>query len=187
MRSNTFRVECNGYCPNNPAYDTMFTDTDKAKTPSPPDLRDTRQWGPDSPRRATDRHACPRFCPLAAGWRPPPPAARLWPSPLGVLHAPLPVGTRVNARHRDANSPLSRGHGRTKPLGGRQSRLPGCRARGALVACASAGAWPMTAHSGAAAPWLARPVPAARTGLLSPLLPYDALDVLVYCHLCYVA
>ena len=42
---NIFEFECQGYHPNNPAYDTMFN-VDKANTESSTDLRNTDQWGP---------------------------------------------------------------------------------------------------------------------------------------------
>ena len=43
--SNSIKFECQGYHPNNPVYDAMFT-YDKAKTTNSLDLRDTSQWGP---------------------------------------------------------------------------------------------------------------------------------------------
>ena len=43
---NTFDFECQGYHPNNPAYDAMF-EVEKADTPSTFDLRNTDQWGPN--------------------------------------------------------------------------------------------------------------------------------------------
>ena len=42
---NIFDFECQGYHPNNPAYDAMFN-VDKSNTPSSSDLRNTDQWGP---------------------------------------------------------------------------------------------------------------------------------------------
>ena len=43
--SNSINFECQGYHPNNPVYDAMFT-YEKAKTKNSLDLRDTSQWGP---------------------------------------------------------------------------------------------------------------------------------------------
>ena len=43
--SNYFTLECQGYHPNNPVYDAMFT-YEKAKTSNSLDLRNTQQWGP---------------------------------------------------------------------------------------------------------------------------------------------
>ncbi|MFB5647510.1 MAG: hypothetical protein ACE5RO_05160, partial [Candidatus Nitrosomaritimum yanchengensis] len=43
--SNTFSFECQGYHPNNPVYDAMFT-YKKAKTTNTNDLVNTDQWGP---------------------------------------------------------------------------------------------------------------------------------------------
>jgi len=43
--SNYFTFECQGYHPNNPVYDSMFS-FEKAKTPNSLDLRNTQQWGP---------------------------------------------------------------------------------------------------------------------------------------------
>lgn len=43
--SNSIKFECQGYHPNDPVYDAMFT-YDKAKTTNSLDLRDTSQWGP---------------------------------------------------------------------------------------------------------------------------------------------
>ncbi len=42
---NIFEFECQGYHPNNPAYDTMFN-VEKANTESSTELRNTDQWGP---------------------------------------------------------------------------------------------------------------------------------------------
>ncbi|MCV0401841.1 MAG: hypothetical protein K5777_07695 [Nitrosopumilus sp.] len=42
---NIFDFECQGYHPNNPAYDAMFT-LEKSNTQSSSDLRNTDQWGP---------------------------------------------------------------------------------------------------------------------------------------------
>jgi len=42
---NIFEFECQGYHPNNPAYDKMF-DMEKANTESSSNLRNTDQWGP---------------------------------------------------------------------------------------------------------------------------------------------
>jgi hypothetical protein len=42
---NIFDFECQGYHPNNPAYDAMFS-LDKANTESTSSLRNTDQWGP---------------------------------------------------------------------------------------------------------------------------------------------
>ncbi len=43
--SNSIQFECQGYHPNNPVYDAMFS-YEKAKTTNTKDLRDTSQWGP---------------------------------------------------------------------------------------------------------------------------------------------
>ena len=43
---NVFDFECQGYHPNNPTYDTMFT-VEKANTPSSKDLRNTQDWSSD--------------------------------------------------------------------------------------------------------------------------------------------
>jgi hypothetical protein len=43
---NIFEFECQGYHPNNPAYDAMF-DVVKANTESTTDLKNTDQWGAD--------------------------------------------------------------------------------------------------------------------------------------------
>ena len=43
---NVFDFECQGYHPNNPAYDAMFV-VEKANTQSSFDLRNTDQWGPN--------------------------------------------------------------------------------------------------------------------------------------------
>ena len=42
---NIFEFECQGYHPNNPAYDAMFN-VEKSNTESTSDLRNTDQWGP---------------------------------------------------------------------------------------------------------------------------------------------
>ena len=42
---NIFDIECQGYHPNNPTYDAMFS-TEKADTTSTFDLRDTQDWSP---------------------------------------------------------------------------------------------------------------------------------------------
>ena len=42
---NIFDFECQGYHPNNPAYDAMFN-VEKANTQNSSDLRNTDQWGP---------------------------------------------------------------------------------------------------------------------------------------------
>ena len=44
--SNTFDFECQGYHPNNPIYNAMFDNYEKAKTINTMDLRDTSSWGP---------------------------------------------------------------------------------------------------------------------------------------------
>ncbi len=43
---NVFDFECQGYHPNNPAYDTMFT-VEPVDTPSSKDLRNTQDWNSD--------------------------------------------------------------------------------------------------------------------------------------------
>lgn len=43
---NTFEFECQGYHPNNPVYDAMFSSFQKAKTTSTNDLRNTDSWDP---------------------------------------------------------------------------------------------------------------------------------------------
>ena len=43
---NIFTFECQGYHPNNPAYDAMLKNYEKAKTVTSNDLRNTDQWGP---------------------------------------------------------------------------------------------------------------------------------------------
>jgi hypothetical protein len=43
--SNSVKFECQGYHPNNPLYDAMYT-YEKAKTTNSLDLRDTSSWGP---------------------------------------------------------------------------------------------------------------------------------------------
>ena len=43
--SNSINFECQGYHPNNPLYDALFT-YEKAKTTNSLDLRDTSDWGP---------------------------------------------------------------------------------------------------------------------------------------------
>lgn len=43
---NIFDFECQGYHPNNPAYDAMFDTTTKANTESTMDLRNTDSWKP---------------------------------------------------------------------------------------------------------------------------------------------
>ena len=42
--TNTFDIECQGYHPNNPVYDTMFS-IEKAKNTNSADLRQTHDWG----------------------------------------------------------------------------------------------------------------------------------------------
>ncbi len=42
--ANTFDIACQGYHPNNPIYDAMFS-TEKADTQSTFDLRNTQTWG----------------------------------------------------------------------------------------------------------------------------------------------
>ena len=43
---NIFDFECQGYHPNNPAYDAMYK-VEKANTPSSKDLRNTQDWRSD--------------------------------------------------------------------------------------------------------------------------------------------
>ena len=45
--SNTFDFECAGYHPNNPVYDYMMKNHDRAKTISTNDLESTDDWGPN--------------------------------------------------------------------------------------------------------------------------------------------
>ena len=44
--SNTFEFECLGYYPNNPVYDSMYDNYDKAKTINSLDLKNTQTWSP---------------------------------------------------------------------------------------------------------------------------------------------
>ena len=44
--SNIFEFECLGYHPNNPIYDSMYDNNDKAKTINSLDLKNTQTWSP---------------------------------------------------------------------------------------------------------------------------------------------
>ncbi len=43
---NTFEFECQGFHPNNPVYDAMFSNYSTAETVNTNDLRETHSWGP---------------------------------------------------------------------------------------------------------------------------------------------